>query len=160
METNETNQAESLYNASKNDKNQLLVHLLSPIERAAIEHKYDAFEYMLNNIKITINSQTSKQLKQISLIKITLFTKILDENALFLIGDEAKIQMFLDTPIEHHNFPTRLYHALKSMDCHTVLDVIKLGRTRVSRSRGMGQVGMRLLDELLKTHECDFLFAK
>ncbi|MCW3084043.1 MAG: hypothetical protein JWP12_1409 [Bacteroidetes bacterium] len=160
MKSNENQQANSLFEALKNDKHQLLVHLLSPIERAAIEQKYYVFEYSLNNIKIQVSSQTCQQLKQISLIKISLFTKILDENSLFLIGEDAKIQMFLDTPIEHHYFPTRLYHTLKGMDCHTMLDVIKLGRGRVSHGRGMGEIGLQLIDELLEKYGCGFLFSK
>ena len=160
MGTNNKQQAESLFEALKNDKNQLLVHLLSPIERAAIEQKYYAFEYNLNNIKIQISTQTCKQLKQISLVKISLLTKILDESALFLLGEDAKIQMFLNTPIEYFHFPTRLFHTLKGSDCHTMLHVIELGRQRVSHLRGMGDVGMQLLDNLLEEQGCGFLFQK
>ncbi|MCW3085095.1 MAG: hypothetical protein JWP12_2461 [Bacteroidetes bacterium] len=159
METNGKQQADSLFEAMQNDKHQLLAHLLSPIEREAIRQRYTAFEYSLNNTKIQISHQTSKQLRQLTVIKISLFTKILNESALYLISNDARIQMFLDTPIEHHYFPTRLYHTLKGLDCHTMFQVIELGRSRVSHSRNMGKVGMRILDDLLKKYECDFLFV-
>lgn len=158
MKTNEKLQAESLYEILQNDKHQLLVHLLSPIERAAIDHKFYAFDYLLNTTRIQVSAQTCRQLKQLILVKIGLFTKILDENALFLIGEDAKIQMFLDTPIEYYHFPTRLFHTLKGLDCHTMLDVIKLGRNRVAHSRNMGEVGLRLIEELLEKYGCRFLF--
>jgi len=159
MKPNEKQQADSLYDALKNDKHKLLVHLLSPIELEAINHKYSSFEYLLNNTKIQISHQTCKQLRQITVAKIGLFTNILNESALYLVGDDARIQMFLDTPIEHHYFPTRVFHTLKSMDCYTMRHVIELGRSRVAHSRNMGKVGMQILDDLLKKHECEFLFV-
>ncbi|MCW3070308.1 MAG: hypothetical protein JWO44_198 [Bacteroidetes bacterium] len=159
METNDQQQADSLFEAMQNDKHQLLVHLLSPIEREAIRQKYNAFEYSLNNTKIQISHQACKQLRQITVIKIGVFTKLLNDSALYLVGDDARIQMFLDTPIEHHNFPTRVFHTLKQMDCYTMRHVIDLGRSRVAHSRNMGKVGMQILDQLLKRHECDFLFV-
>jgi hypothetical protein len=159
MKTNEKQQDDSLYNALQDDKHQLLVHLLSPLEREAIKQKYSAFEYQLNNTKIQINVPACKQLRELSIIKIALFSKLLNENSLTLVGADAKIQMFLDTPIEHFHFPTRLYHTLRNMDCYTMRQVIEYGRRRASKSRGMGTVGMQILDDLLKRYGCEFLFV-
>ena len=155
---NKSNQTDSLFEALQNDKHQLLVHLLSPIEREAIAHKYSSFEYSINGTSIQISHQASKQLRQTAINKIGLFTTILNDSALYLVGDDARIQMFLDTPIEFHNFPTRIFHTLKQNDCYTMRHVIELGRRRVAHSRNMGKVGMQVLDQLLKKHECDFLF--
>jgi DNA-directed RNA polymerase alpha subunit len=156
---NESNQTDGLFEALQNDKHKLLAHLLSRIEREAIRQKYSSFEYLLNNTKIQISTQACKQLRQITIIKIGLFTKLLNDSALYLVGDDARIQMFLDTPIEFHNFPTRIFHTLKQNDCSTMRDVIELGHRRVSHFRNLGKAGMQHLDELLKRYECDFLFV-
>jgi len=158
METNKQ-QADSLFEALQNDKHQLLVHLLSPIEREAITHKYSSFEYLLNSTKIQISHQASKQLKQIALIKIALFTQVLNDSALYLVGDDARVQMFLDTPIEYHHFRTRVFHTLMQNDCYTMRHVIEHGRRRVAHFRNLGKAGMQVLNDLLKKHECDFLFV-
>lgn len=156
---NNLNEADSLFEALRNDKHQLLAHLLSPIEREAITHKYSSFEYRLNNTSIQISHQACKQLRQITILKIGLFTKLLNDSALYLVGDDARIQLFLDTPLEYHDLPTRIFNTLKQNDCSTMRHVIELGRRRVSHFRNLGKVGMQVLDELLKKHECDFLFV-
>ncbi|MFL5763583.1 MAG: hypothetical protein ACJ77K_06530 [Bacteroidia bacterium] len=159
MKDNEKEHAKSLLDALKNDKHQLLVHLLSPLEREAISHGYYAFEYLVNNTPIQISTQSCKQLREVSIIKIALFSQILNDSSLYLVGADAKIQLFLDTPIEHFHFPTRLYHTLKTMECYTMRHVLERGRRPVSRYRGMGKVGMQILNELLKKYECEFLFV-
>jgi len=159
MKNNENEQDKSLHNALKNDQHQLLSHLLSPLEREAINHGYYPFEYILNDIKIQVSAQTCKQLRVVSTTKIVLLSQLLDDNSLYLIGKDAKIHMFLYTPIEHFHLPTRLYHTLKMMECYTMRHVLERGRGNVSRYRGMGKVGIQILDELLKKYECDFLFV-
>ena len=159
MKSNKKLRADSLSEALTNG-GQLFVHLLSPIEREAIKQKYSVFEYRLNDINIRITPQICKQLRELSLIKINLFAKNFGENALYLIGKVEKVLLFLDTPIEYYHFPTRLYRNLKAMGCHTMRHVLEQGRNRVKRSYGIGKVGMQIIDELLKKHDCDFLFSK
>lgn len=159
MKNEKQNGADNLSEVLRNDKHQLLAHLLSPIERAAITHNYSSFGYSINNTNIQISHQACKQLRQITIVKIGLFTKLLNDSALYLVGDDARIQLFLDTPIEYHHFPTHLFHALKQNDCHTMRHVITLGRSRIARSRNIGKVAMQLLHQLLQKHKCEFLFV-
>jgi hypothetical protein len=158
MKTNDK-QANDLKTQLKEDKHQVLAHILSPIELEALSRNYYRFNYKLNDVEISISSAICKRLKEISLLKISLFTSVFDKTILQQIGKTAELRLFLDIPIDQHNLSTRLEHSLKGLDCYTLFQVIELGRKRVSRSRGIGKAGIEQIDALLKKHSCEFLFS-
>ncbi len=71
-----------------------------------------------------------------------------------MLRRDPAIRKFLNSSIESHKLPTRLYHVLKDTGANTIFDVARLWPRRLLFKRGMGNSSLQILITLFDKNGC------
>jgi hypothetical protein len=142
------------------DTNPLLIHFLSPLERAAYRHQFKKFVYDLDGIPLEITPYLSKKLFYHSRKRINALRDLLQGARLQLLKQsDEKTRRFLLRPLKQQPLPTRIYHLLAGNDCRNMADVAEKGLHGLRRLRGMGNNSLALIVKLFDEQGCGSLFV-
>ncbi len=137
---------------------EILKHILSPLEMEAFKNDFQGFYYNLDGKQVAIEPGYGKPLMNMCMAKIRMFSEILSKINYTLLGDSEKHKLFLLQKIESAELPTYLINRLRGHGCKTVLDVLNIGKKRIAQSRGIGKAGLKTIHDLFKKNGCGLLF--
>jgi len=140
------------------DDNPMLLHFLTPLQRAAFRNKFQPFEYDIDGVKLEIDRHMCRDLFWKSRREIKAYRVFLQPARQKLLKDDIKAMYFLTCPLIHHKLPNRLYHILIGKNLNTMSQVIALGEEELKRLRGMGKKQMTYLINLFVDNGCGSLF--
>jgi hypothetical protein len=161
METKSTNSTQNSAWPLEKDKAtlEMLGHILSPLELEAYKHSFQAFEYGFKDMPIIIEGIFARELMLSCLSKISMFSEILICHEFRLKGDNPRYKQFLSSKVASLDLPTYLKNKLRGQGCDDLLDVMSLGRKKISRAKGIGKSGVKLLERLFEDNGCAMLFT-
>ncbi len=136
---------------------EILPHILSPIELAAIRKNYRPFKYRLNGFSIYVTDIACKQLLSITRYKVGFFTGVMYRETL-THNNSFHVKRVLEDPRPILNLPSYLRNRLIALQCYNLFDIIQLGRNKIAQSPGFGKSTMKELDDMFKAYECSHLF--
>jgi hypothetical protein len=136
----------------------VLLHFLSPLERAAYRHHFQPFTYNLDGLRLEIDPQTSKKLYWHSKRRVNALRDIIQKSKQQVLKQDPELRGFLLKPIKDFNMPKRLYHILKFNGCYTMDEVAQKGEYGLKRMRGMGKTYIATLMNLFIENGCGELF--
>jgi hypothetical protein len=141
------------------ETNPLILHFLSPIERAAYRNKFRPFKYNLDGVVLDVDGAMCKSLyyrsrEHIGSIRYTLY----EFKVKLLKKSDERIRRWLLKPLKHQELPTRIFHILNSNYCRKMEDVARKGESGIYRMRGMGKEGLTYLVNLFFENGCGSLF--
>lgn len=127
----------------------MALRFLTTLEIAVFNHYYQTLSYTETARALNLEPIECSQILKRVLKKLKAFFRLYNK-----IENEINISLFprqsrLDQPIEIQGFSTKLFHLLKSAECETLRDVLKLSEYELSRIRGMGPVTLKELKEKL-----------
>jgi|GEM_PF-1868342 hypothetical protein len=141
------------------EHNPAILHYLSPLERAAYNSSFGAFEYDLGGITLALDAPAAKALGRCAKEHIASLRNILYQTKVnYLTQSDARIRRFLFSPLEQQILPTRIYHLLKESRCRHMADVALLGESALKNKRGMGKGTISYLINLFTQNGCAILF--
>jgi hypothetical protein len=142
------------------ETNPLILHFLSPLERAAYRHQFKKFTYDLDGIPLEVTPYMSRKLFYHSKRQINQLRDLLQGARIKLLKQsDEKTRRFLLKPLKQHGLPTRIYHILAGNYCRTMEDVAEKGEHGLSRMRGMGRDSVILLMNRFIENGCGDLFV-
>jgi hypothetical protein len=141
------------------ETNPLLIHFLSPLERAAYRHQFKRFTYDLDGLPLEITPYLSKKLFYQSKKRINALRDLLQGARIKLLKQsDEKTRRFLLKPLKQQPLPTRVYHLLAGNYCRCMADVAEKGVHGLKRMSGMGPESVALVINLFAEHGCGALF--
>jgi hypothetical protein len=139
--------------------NALLRHSLSPIEKAAFEHRYRKFTYDLEGVELVIDRYTTRELIFSSRLHLQRLRELLFKARINQLRRNPETRRFLNTRINKMNFSQRLFNLLEAEDCIIMADVARLGLRGLYLKKGFGDQSLKMLTDLFEKHGCGDLFS-
>lgn len=155
----QTQQAEKDALAAINSKasQALLRHVLSPLERAALRHRFRLFRYNLNGLKIYISGAHSRKLLYDIMHKIEHLTLIVTtEQDSIQIPFRLLREAFHDPRIVLAVNPY-VRNRLCRLGCCTLATIMQRGKAYFIK-KGLGKRAMQTLEALFTKHKAANLF--
>jgi hypothetical protein len=142
------------------ETNPVLLHLLSPLERAAYKHEFKRFFYNLDGLPLEVTPEMSRKLFYQSERRVNDLRDLLQGARIKQLKQlDENTRRFLLKPLRHHGLPIRLYHVLRGKYCRTMEDVAEKGEHGLRSMRGIGKQGLAIIRELFVENGCGSLFT-
>lgn len=129
-------------------------HFLSPLVKAAFQSRLQPFNYKINRENLKFDGGNARDLYAATSEYIKNLKPIIQDAKIKMLRRDPVIRKFLNSTIESHNFPTRLYHVLKDVEAKKMLDVARLWHERLPYKRGMGNESIKILVAVFDKHGC------
>lgn len=130
------------------------IHYLSPLANAAFENRLQEFEYSFVNEKLKFDAGNARDIYAATSEYIKNLKPIIQDAKIRMLRRNPAVRKFLNSSIESHNLPTRLYHVLKDFGANTIIDIARLWPRRLLFKRGMGNSSIRILVTLFDKNGC------
>lgn len=137
--------------------NALLAHLLSPLEQAAMRHKFNPFNYKLGSVRVYISASMCKQLANITMQKANMLGWGIKKDKMAK-GIPFKLREVVDDPRIIMSLHPRLRNQLCRLECYTLLSIKEKGRSYFADEEKFSPRAMQTLDALFEKHNCQGLF--
>jgi hypothetical protein len=144
----------------KVENQSVLAHVLSPLEMAAWHNQFQPFTYLLNGISVTIEADECLKLLKACNAKIEHFTDLIYQTSKKIAADNsAEKKRFFDAAITAHQLPVFLLNILRyRYNCNNMFDVLRVGKLKLQRVKGIGKMSVKKLETLFEIHDCEHLF--
>lgn len=139
------------------DTEQLLKHLVSPIETAAMKHHYQPFIYDLNGVKVVVPDIACKFFIQLYYEKANLLAAIISENRR-KVKVPIKLRKTFDDPRVVMSFDPDLRKKVCKLECYTLFSIIEKGRDYFLNLKGFGKDSVKGLDMVFRRYNSSHLF--
>ena len=140
------------------DTEKALYHFLSPIEWAAIENKFNYFEYDMDGTILQIDSWTSLSLLNEAKRRLTIFYGIIRRERIKLAFNDPKKLLFLYSRIETHVFSKDLVKKLNSKGILKMDQLASIGRENLYSQNRIGKAGSDQIIAVFEKYDCEDLF--
>lgn len=154
----ESTEKDALAAVNSESAQEILYHVLSPLEKAALQRSFKPFRYNLNGVRVYINSYNSRRL--LYNIKDKL------DQLIFVTEKERKSQnipLYLrevfDDPAQILGLPAQVRNRLCAIECYSMYAVMQRGRKFFIEWAGFGTRSLATLDALFTKHNCTQLFV-
>lgn len=134
----------------------LLRHILSPLERAALRHRFRPFRYNLNGLKIYISGAHGRKLLYDIMHKIEHLTLIVTTEQDSIQIPFRLREAFHDPRIVLAVNPY-VRNRLCSLGCYTLATIMHRGKSYFIK-KGFGKGAMQTLEALFAKHKAANLF--
>lgn len=136
----------------------ILQHVLSPLEAAAFQNKYNPFNYEIEKGKrIYITHYTCQELMRSTLHKLDLLLNSTTKSIYFNRVPVKHRKAFDDVSIVLYLHPV-LRNKLCRLGCYTLLSIMKRGRKYFAEEQAFSKGEMKTLDALFAKYNCSHLF--
>lgn len=134
----------------------ILKHLLSPLEQAAMRHKYQPFVYNLNGARIYISARVCRQLLHVASQRAELIHRaVVEQHAAKNVP--LKLREVFDDPRIILSLHPSIRNRLCKLECYTLLTIMQRGRAYFIEQH-FGKRAMQTLDHLFEKYKCNRLF--
>ncbi len=137
---------------------EILKHILSPLEQAALTNNYRPFIYKHYGAPLYISQHSCKLLIEITCQKATLLCKIIEQES-FSVGIPIKHREAFNDPRLVMALPPRLRNRLFRLRCYTLFSIMQKGRSYFEDEQKFSPASLQRLDELFAKYKCAQLFS-
>lgn len=142
------------------ETNPVLLHLLSPLERATYKHEFKRFFYNLDGLPLEVTPEMSRKLFYQSERRVNELRDLLQGARIKLLKRlDEKTRRFLLKPLRHHGLPSRIYNVLAGQYCRTMEDVAEKGEYGLRSMKGIGKQGLAVIRKLFIENGCESLLT-
>lgn len=136
---------------------EVLKHILSPLEQAALTSNYRPFIYKDYGVSLYISQHSCKLLIESTTQKATLLCKIIEQESLSK-GIPIKHREVFHDPRLVMALPPRLRNQLFRLRCYTLFTILQKGRSYFMDEHKFSPLAMQRLDRLFVKYKCLRLF--
>lgn len=156
MESKQTVKPDLAVLRTKGSK-EILKHLLSPLEQAAMRHAYRPFIYNINGARVYISRSVCKHLLHLSNQKADLMWHAMQTQK-EAKGIPNKLREVFDDPQIVFALNPRLRNRLCRLECYNLFAIMQKGRSYFVNEQGFSRNAMKTLDALFEKYNCKHLF--
>lgn len=135
---------------------QILFHIISPLEQAAMRHNYQPFVYKLDGARIYISARVCHHLAHLASKRAELIhSAVVEQHA------AKKVPLKLREVFDDPRIILSLHHSIRNrfckLECYTLLTIMQRGRAYFIEQH-FGKRAMQTLDHLFEKYGCTRLF--
>lgn len=138
---------------------QTLQHILSPLEQAALQHRYKPFTYTINGASVYISGAQCRHLAKLVTQKQELLSFAIHNESLSKNIPYPLRETFNDPRIILALAP-RLRNKLCALECYTLFTIMQKGRSYFANQQQFSAGAMQVLDGLFANYKCAGLFKE
>ena len=152
------NQTDRMWFASDPNVQKALHHFLSPIEWAAYENKFKAFDYDMDGVILRIDGNTNLSMLSEAKRRALFFFNILKRMRIKLAFNDPKKLAFLHSRPEAHGFSNNLLRKLSLNGIRRMDQLASIGKKEISGYYRLGKTSAEQITVLFEKHDCGDLF--
>lgn len=127
---------------------------LSPIVKAAFASRLQYFNYRIHGENFRFDPGNSHAVYTATAVYIKSLKPIVQDAKIRKLRRDPSIRRFLNSPLEKHNFPTRLLNVLQEFGAKNMQDVARGWHERLLYKRGLGKESIMILVSLFDKNGC------
>ena len=145
------------YSEISKKERQYLKYILSPLELAALRHKYKPFNYKIEGVFIYISGFACRQLLEFTKTQVTFFSNRMErENKSKDIP--RKLREVFEDPAEILSLPSYTRNHLCRLQCYSMFKIMILGKQYFLDRKEFGKKSLKTIEGLFAKHNVTKLF--